>query len=470
VTARDVARAVLGRVEAQQAWATPALSAALGKARLDDPRDRRLAAELVYGVLRQQSRLDRALGAYADLRKTPRAVVIALRVAAYQLLRLDRIPAHAAVDDAVDAVRRATATKGGGGDKLAGFTNAVLRRLAAAGEPPVPAGDRRARLEIEHSMPRWIIDHVAAALAAEGAGAGAVSDPAAELDAAVAGLSATAAPPPLWLRANLRRTSRDALIEALATPDRPATAAPLVATAVDASGLADPEAAPAIVAGLATVQDLAAQVVGFLCAPSPGQRILDACAGHGGKSTHLAELADDRASIDSADLAADKLRRLAGSARRLGLQSIRTVAADLARADAPVAAAYDLVLLDAPCTGLGVLRRHPEAKWRLRPTDPAAAAAVQRDLLDACAARVAPGGALVYAVCSLTIDEGPAQLDAFLARHPDFAIEAPTHAGVDWAALVDDRGQVRVWPHRHGGDGFFAAKLRRAPQPATPAR
>jgi 16S rRNA (cytosine967-C5)-methyltransferase len=351
VNARELARNVLARVEAQGAWATPALASALSRAvgaGPIDPRDRRLAAELVYGVLRHQSRLDRALGAYADLRKTPRAVVIALRVAAYQLLLLDRVPAHAAVDDAVDAAKKA------GGDKLAGFANAVLRRLAAAGEPPVPAGDRRLRLEIAHSMPRWIIDLVAAQV------------PDGELDAAIAALSGTEATPPLWLRANLRRTTRDALAASI----EGATPSPYAAAALDARGLADPEAAPAIKDGLASVQDLAAQVIGYACAPAPGMRILDACAGHGGKATHLAELADDRAPIDAADTSADKLARLVTSAKRLGLTSIRTLPADASRENSALAGAYDLVLLDAPCTGLGVIRRHPEAKWRLRPSDP----------------------------------------------------------------------------------------------------
>jgi 16S rRNA (cytosine967-C5)-methyltransferase len=439
VTARAVARAVLGRVEAGGAWATPALAAALAKAGAMDPRDRRLASELVYGVLRQQARLDRALGAYADLRKTPRAVVIALRVAAYQLLALDRIPAHAAVDDAVGAAKEA------GGDKLAGFANAVLRKLAAAGEPPVPAGDRRLRLEITCSMPRWIVDLVAAQV------------PDAELDAAIAGLSGTGAAPPLWLRANLRRTTRDALAAQLGRDA--ADASPLCATALDASGTADPENAPPIADGLATVQDLAAQIVAHLAAPEPGQRVLDACAGHGGKATHLAELADDRAQIDAADTSAEKLSRTAASAKRLGLTSIRTLPADATRADGPLGHAYDVVLLDAPCTGTGVVRRHPEAKWRLRPGDPDTGAPVQRALLDACAARVAPGGTLVYAVCSIAPVEGPAQIDAFLARHPEFTRAAPRGDGVDWAAVTDAQGQVRIWPHRHGGDGFFAARL-----------
>ena len=439
-TARDVARAVLAKVEQQGAWATPALAAALRSSGLD-PRDRRLAAELVYGVLRQQSRLDRALGAFADLGRTPRPVVRALRVAAYQLIFLDRVPAHAAVDDAVSAARAR------GGDRLAGFANAVLRKLAAAGEPRLP-GDRRARLEIEHSTPAWIVDEVAAALGDAAGG---------ELDAAIAAMNA---PPPLWLRVNRTRATPDEVAAALApTLGRTPAASPLAPGAIDATGLPDPEAADAIVRGLATVQDLGAQLVGHLAAPAAGQRVLDACAGHGGKTTHLAELAGDGAIIDAVDVAAGKLRRAAASARRLGLRSIRTHALELAGAGDALAAAYDLVVLDAPCTGLGVLRRHPEAKWRLGPDDVARATATQAALLDAAAARVGPGGALVYAVCSVAPAEGPAQVDALLARRPDLAIAAPAGGEPAWPAVTDARGCVRVWPHRHAGDGFFAARL-----------
>src|SRR5262249_24735859 len=157
------------------------------------------------------------------------------------------------------------------------------------------------------------------------------------------------------------------------------------------------------------------QIVAHLAAPQPGQRVLDACAGHGGKATHLAELADDRAPIDAADTSAEKLSRTAASARRLGLTSIRTLPADATRARGPLGAAHAPGPLDARCPGTGVVRRHPEAKWRLRPSDPDPGAAQQRALLDACAARVAPGGALVYAVCSVAPAEGPAQIDAFLA-------------------------------------------------------
>jgi len=277
-------------------------------------------------------------------------------------------------------------------------------------------------------MPAWIVDELAAALGPDDA-----------LDDAVAALNR---PAPLAVRANRRRTDRDRLIATLEAEGGTVTASPHAAAGLLATGLGDPDASPSFRAGLWTVQDLGAQRVGELAAPAPRARILDACAGVGGKSTHLAELTDDRAAIDAADSADQKLRLAAGTARRLGLSSIRAVHCDLLDRAAPLAAAYDLVVLDAPCTGLGVLRRHPEAKWRLAAGDVPRMAALQAQLLDATAPRVAPGGALVYSVCTFTRAEGPEQVAAFLAR-------------TDFTLVAEDR----TWPHRDEADAFYMARL-----------
>ncbi|MCB9564336.1 MAG: SAM-dependent methyltransferase [Kofleriaceae bacterium] len=448
-TARDVARRVLARVEQGGAWATLALDGELQRSGLAD-RDRRLAAELVYGVLRHRARLDRALARHATLGRTPPAALIALRVAAYQLLLLDRVPAHAAVDDAVAAVRR------GVGAKVAGFVNAVLRKLAAAGEPPLP-DDPRQQLEVACSMPPWIVDELAAAL----------GEPAALAAAA----EALTRPAPLWIRVNRRRATVDevraALVAEGATVDdaatggavapavgdgaaaEPAATAPLVAaTALRVTGLGDPATSPSFRAGLWTVQDLGAQYVDALAdagALPAGARVLDACAGVGGKATGLAEVVADGVVVDAADVAPAKLALAAEAAARLGLTAVHPVACDLLDPAAPLAAAYDLILLDAPCTGLGVLRRHPEAKWRLAAADVAAAAALQARLLDAMVARLAPGGTLIYSVCTFTRAEGAAQIAALRARHPTLRL----------------RDERVTWPHLDGADAFYMARLTR---------
>ncbi|HTR49954.1 MAG TPA: 16S rRNA (cytosine(967)-C(5))-methyltransferase RsmB [Kofleriaceae bacterium] len=418
MTARELARRVLDRVDQHGAWATPALDGELARAGLDD-RDRRLASELVYGALRHRARLDRALAAHADLARTPPRVRTALRVAAYQLLFLDRVPPYAAVDDAVSAAREV------GGAKLAGFANAVLRKVNAQREPALPAGERE-RIEIEYSLPSWIVDELAAAAPGELA----------------ARAAAFAEPAPLVARANVRRTTRGALAELLAAAGVTARESPLAPSALVLDGVGDPGRSASFQAGLWTVQDAGAQVVGHVAAPRAGQKILDACAGVGGKATHLAELADDRAPIDAADRSTTKLGLCTETARRLGLASITTRACDLTDARAPLAAAYDLIVLDAPCSGLGVLRRHPDAKWRLVPGDVPRLAAVQAQLLDAVAARLAPGGVLVYSVCTFTRAEGPDQIAAFAAR-----------SGL---RVVEER---RTWPP--DADAFYIARLAR---------
>jgi 16S rRNA (cytosine967-C5)-methyltransferase len=419
MTAREVARRVLDRVEKGGAWATPALDGELSRAGLEE-RDRRLAAELVYGVLRHRTRLDRALGAHADLARTPPRVRTALRVAAYQLLFLDRVPPYAAVDDAVNASRES------GGAKLAGFANAVLRKLHAGREPELPS-DRRARAEVEASLPRWIVDELAAVV-----GDGELASRA----------MAFAQQPPLVARVNSRRITREALIEHLAVAGILARTLADAPEALVLEGIGDPARSPSFLAGLWTVQDTGAQLVGNVAAPRSGQRILDACAGVGGKSTHLAELAGDAAAIDAADRSTTKLGLLDETARRLGLTRIRTHACDLLDPAAPLGDAYDLVVLDAPCSGLGVLRRHPDAKWRVQPEDVPRLAAVQEQLLDATVARLAPGGALVYSVCTFTRAEGPLQVAALVAR-----------TGL---RLVSER---RTWPP--DADAFYIARLER---------
>ena len=347
-------------------------------------------------------------------------MVVALRVAAYQLLFLDRVPSYAAVDDAVGAARAA------GGAKRAGFANAVLRKVGSTREPALPE-DPRERVEIEFSLPAWIADELAAATSAE------------TLAERAAGFAQSA---PLVARANRRRTTREALIELLQVAG--ATARPIdgAPQAFVIEGLGDPARSPSFIAGLWTVQDTGAQLVGHLAAPRAGQRILDACAGVGGKATHLAELADDAATIDAADRSATKLGLCAETAQRLGLASIRGIACDLTDPAAPLADAYDLIVLDAPCTGLGVLRRHPDAKWRLVAGDVARLAKVQADLLDAVVPRLAPRGALIYSVCTFTRAEGPDQIRGLVAR-----------TGLRLVA------EHRTWPP--DADAFYLARLER---------
>lgn len=415
--ARDVARRILSRVD-EGAYATLALSGELDRAALS-PQDRALTTELIYGVLRWRTRLDAALASYAPrgldgLDKHTRNV---LRLAALQIM-LMRIPAHAAVDDAVEACKR------GRTQKLAGFVNAVLRKLAGGGEPQhVP---RAARL----SAPEWLIALVDRQLGKPDA------------DRFFAAINQ---PPPLWLRINRQRTTPAALAERLrserASVDELLTD-PRAPHAIAASGIGDPARLPAFVEGLVTPQDLAAQLVVELAAPEAGERALDVCAGVGGKTLDLAERG---LTVVAVDQAARKLDLLRDAARRLGVGDAVTPVVRDARELGGDPATYDLVLVDAPCSGLGVLRRHPEAKWRPAP-DVAPLVELQRQILDAAVARVRPGGRLVYSVCSFLPEEGEAHMEAVLAANPSLRLDK----------------SLRTWPHDDGADAFYAAVLCRA--------
>jgi 16S rRNA (cytosine967-C5)-methyltransferase len=449
VTARSLARAVLERVEVGGAYANRALSAALERAPALATEDRALATELVYGVLRRRGRIDRALQAFATSgldRLDPRARV-ALRVGAYQILFLDRIPAYAAVDDAVDACKQIA------GRGVAGFANALLRRLAREGEPPLPdaAVDPAGHMVAAGGLPRWLADLLLA------------ERPAVEALAFAASIADAA---PVTLRANTGRVTRDELAARLATERAAAALTPsaIAPDALDARHLDAPATTQAWRDGLFAITDAGAQVVVELCGAAAGEQILDACAGVGGKTAHLLALAGDRARVDALDVAGDKLETARATLQRLGLTGATLAVADLTKPLADPTPRYHRILLDAPCSGLGVLRRHPEALVRRVPADLEMLAAQQLRMLTAVAPALLPGGVLVYAVCTFERRECEDVVAAFLRAHPDFAIEGAAAAGgsVPWDRLTDAAGAVRTWPHRDAADGFFAVRLRRA--------
>ena len=448
LTARQLARDVLERVELDGAYANRALLAALDRAPAMAADDRALATEIVYGVLRRHGRLERALGALATSgldRLDPRAR-IAMRAGAYQILFLDRIPAYAAVDDAVEACKQA------GGKGVAGFANALLRRLARDGERPLPdaAADPGGYLAAI-GLPSWLARLLLAEL------------PAAD---AIAFADAAGRAAPVTLRANTSRVTRDELAARLQVERPGATLAPsaIAPDALEARSLTAPATTVAWRDGLFAIADAGAQVVAELCGAAAGERILDACAGNGGKTAHLLALAGDRARVDALDVANPKLATARATLQRLGLTGAMLDAVDLTKPLADPTPRYHRILLDAPCSGLGVLRRHPEALARRTPADLDRLAAQQLRMLEVVAPALLPGGVLVYAVCTFDRRECEDVVAAFLRTHPRFAIENPAAAGgrVPWARLTDAAGAVRTWPHRDGADGFFAVRLRLA--------
>jgi 16S rRNA (cytosine967-C5)-methyltransferase len=440
--ARAVAAQVLERVTRDHAFAELALDAELARRPLES-RDIALATELVYGTLRWQRHLDWLLAPHSKraLEALDVRVLVLLRLAAYQIVFLDRVPAFAAVDDAVTLGRRPDMP---GAER---FVNAVLRafvrRPQAGREPPLPR-DRVEALATRWSHPTWL---AARWIARYGE------------DEAVALMRAMNERPPLTLRANTLRATRDALAARLrddeglaASPTRYAPEGVAVAHGGAPGGWR------AFADGLFAVQDEASMLVSRLLAPRPGETVADVCAAPGAKTTHLAALMEDRGRILAFDASPARLARVADAAARLGVSIVEPLEGSVEALAPRFAGACDRVLVDAPCSNLGVLRRNPEVKWRRDTADIAGNAVRQRTILAAAATMLKPGGALVYATCSPEPEENEEVARALLAARADFGIDPPADLPIPPGA----DGFLRTLPHVHGTDGFTAVRFRRA--------
>lgn len=442
--ARSVAFEVLARVD-EGAYADLALGSTL--ARLPDARERALATELVYGVLRRRARLDFALAPFCrqPLAKLEPAVLRLLRLGAYQLLELDRVPTRAAVHASVELAKRL------GLQRVGGLVNGVLRALDRGRHSipwPDPAAAPAAYLEHVLSLPGWLARRW---LQEQG------------LAEARKLAAAMQEPAPFTLRVNTLRCHREELLAAFAAAGHQARATAFAPEGVTL--LKRREAGlPGEERGDFQVQDQASMLVPHLLGPRPGERLLDACAAPGGKTSQLAALAGNRAEILALDLHPQRAALVTAGAERLGCRGITARAWDMTRVpDFLAPASFDGILVDAPCSGLGVLRRNPELRWRRNPGDLRRLAELQGAILATAAPLLRPGGRLVYSVCTQTPEETGEVLAGFLAAHPDFEREdlrplSPPH----WAPLFDDSGALRSLPHRHDGmDAFWAVRLRR---------
>ena len=449
--ARRVALAVLARVRRDQAFSGPVLAGELADAHLS-PQDSGLVTRLVSGVLSTSGVLDEALGRYLRQKPEPRVADV-LRLAAYELL-YGRAPSYAVVDQAVVAVRRVR-------PQAAGMANAVLRRLAddAASFPwGDPAHDRDA-LARATGHPRWIVDLAIDALGQSHAG-----------DMLQSGLE----PAPSYVRLDPFAGDRDRTIAGLA-PAEPMPAPPdedCLRLGAPAHAYSASEDGPRAWFAM----DAAAQMAPALCRPQDGERICDLGAGRGNKTVCLQAIAvrsGGPASITAADLHAHKLRGLRERLETSGVPGVTTVAADIVdlAADAAFRMSFDTVLLDAPCTGLGTLRRYPEKRWRIGSDDVERMATVQDVLLNAASELVRPGGRLVYSTCSVAPSENGGTVERFCST------EAGSHfsrSRVDdqvpreWEMFVDADGCFQSWPTVGGPDGHFVAVLHREESAAGP--
>ena len=434
---RIAAAEALRAVETEDAFSNIAIDIQIGRRKLSQ-RDAALATSITYGVLKNLGQLDAALHRWlkkpiSNLEPFTRAV---LRSGAFQLLFMDRVPKHAAVSEAVAILKRRKRHR-------AGLANAVLRRLSEH------ADELRASLQGQIGDAVSLSNRCGMPLPLSEALIDRLG-----LESAIAYGLAIQTPARLTLRLRAPADRDDALC-ALAAEGvvGEATLHAPGGIRVQRGGRAS-EISPVRV-GCAVVQDEASQLVGLLASPQPNARVVDLCAGRGGKTFHLADLMDGVGGIVASDRSQKKLEELKAGAARLGITCVETRTQEALESESA-----DLVLIDAPCSGLGVIRRHPELRWKHSSERTAALARTQRELLDIGARLVSPGGVLVYAVCSDQPAEGRRQVEWFLRANSGFKQEAPPDC-LDWSELLSRDGDLLTQPHIHGTDAFFAARLRR---------
>jgi 16S rRNA (cytosine967-C5)-methyltransferase len=421
-TARSLAAQVVLRVLRDQAFAAASLSAELDRASTLDERDRALATELVYGTLRARGALEQRLNAVAPRGISDLAVRAELLIAAYQLLLLDRVPAFAAVSSAVDAVRALR------GERVAGFANAVLRKLSQG--PKLSAADAASE-----GAPAWLREQLDAAVGVE------------EMRALLAPQSAPAV---------VLRVRQDRELPAWLDACERGRVSPLARIV---RGEGDPRRREGYDQGAFLVQEEGAQVVALALGARPGERVLDACAGRGQKTSLFVEQVGAAGQVWATDVYPKKLAALTAEHERLGLALPVTRALDWTVGSADLAKDFDRVLVDAPCTGTGTLRRRPELVARLGPEDPARLSALAEQILRRASEHARPGGRVVFAVCSVLVEECEALVTRVADVLAPIPFDAPELAAV--AALSSDASSFRLGPTAFGTDGYFVASLRR---------
>lgn len=409
-----------------------------------DRRDAGLVTELTQGTLRHLLFIDHTLKSHMDRpdRALPGPVYMALRLGAYQLIYLHNIPAHAAVDQSVQLVK---------GSRYKGFAplvNAVLRKVAKEGSTAVPVFDEDPvkHIELATSTPRWLVEKLAAQ---EGAG---------EARNILQAMNRT---PPLTLRVNTLRTDREKLVSEFGEAGIAVNPGTLSLFAIRVEDRMPPTELVPFGAGLCTVQDEGAQLISPLLDPQPGHVVLDACAAPGGKSGHLAQLLAGKGQLVAADSGPGRVRLITETVRRMRLPRISIVVADLSEKGMPFGReCFDRILLDAPCSGTGVLMRHPEGKWKKDPETITRMTGVQAELLEANMARLKPGGRLLYTTCSLLAEENEEVVDSYLEKNKEVRLMDMRELFPEMPQeIFTDRGELRLWPHVHRTDGFYAALL-----------
>ena len=442
---RELAVEILLKVEQKKAYADILLDSALKKTSLP-ARDRALRTELVDGTLRWRGRIDWYLERFLHRPLSDANAYLRnlLRLSLYQPLFLNKIPDYAAVHEGVDLAKRY------GGKGAAGLVNAVLRKILREKDHlpnPDSQADSARCLSVSCSHPEWLVRRWLESFGK---------------DETELLLKANNEVAPLTLRVNRLREKRENLLQSLSENGFDAVATRWSPQGIQLKSASAVDRLPGFQEGLFQIQGEASQLVGYLLNPQPGERILDGCAAPGGKTTHLAELMEDRGEIVATDISARGLEKLKGNVQRLGLVSVCCFLVDVAQGlPETLAAPYDRILVDAPCSGLGTLRSHPEAKWHRDERDIQRLSRLQKKIINRLSAYLKPGGVLVYATCTLTREENEKVVEDFLARQKDFTLESAGSYLPEQARHLVQGKYFSTLPHKHNTDGFFAARMKK---------
>lgn len=435
--ARGIAVKILNRVERTDAYLDKLLDSELRSQELGDA-DKGLLAEIVHGVLRWQGRLDWVLNGFThgNFIKSEVNIKNAMRVGLYQVFFLNQVPHYAAVNEAVEFVKRLR------GEKTGNMVNAVMRNIIRTLDGihyPNRANDPLQYLAVYYSHPLWLVKRWAARF------------PEDELEKL---LAANNEVPGLTLRVNKLKISPPEFLAILDENRVPYQGSTLIDFFVKVRGLGAITRLNIFQQGFFSVQDESAALPVMLLDPRPGDRVIDMCAAPGGKTTYIAEMMENRGEVVAVDKYENKLRLIRKGCDRLGITCVRTVVDDSRTA---VLEPADRIIVDAPCSGLGTLRKKPDMKWKRQSEDITNLALIQADLLENAARLLRPGGILVYSTCTTEPEENRDQIRAFLGRHPEFTTE---DAGlIVNKAVVSEEGFVETYPHRHHVDGSFAVRL-----------
>ncbi|MGO9018453.1 MAG: 16S rRNA (cytosine(967)-C(5))-methyltransferase RsmB [Syntrophobacteraceae bacterium] len=463
LTSRTLAYQILLHLEQKASHPDRLIRTALERHSQLDERDRALLTELVYGVVRWQGRLDWHIDELSTTRpdKIAPAVRVLLRLALYQILFLDRIPDHAAVNDTVDIAKSSQPPY------VIKFINAVLREAARRSETrpeaeglgrtghggspwnwPDPEKDPAAHMAVMTSHPVWLVRKLIDEIGIEEAWLFC------ESNNRVA---------PAVFRVNTLKASREEAIESLKAEGIEAAPSPWLEHALRAKApRRDMTGTAAFREGILQAQDEASQMVSFLLAPMPGERVLDLCSGLGVKSAHIALIMKNEGEVLCVDQSAWKLEEARKNARRQALTITRSLAGDVLMLRPESIGLFDRVLLDAPCTGLGTMRRKPDIKWRRHIKDPYRLSRLQKELISHAAQFVKAGGVLVYATCTVFGDENESVAQHLSESHPELAIESAAGNLPDTCREMVSGPYYRSWPHKHDVDGFFSARWRKS--------